>query len=182
MAERRKPVKAWEGYKPKKYETVQIPVADEVVSLDNELFLSGAFDKLLSRWVFTNKVIPTILIPTRYEPKRKRYEILKTDTITEGGALRVAIAGAGFSLLERKTGKASAIPTRLPPFEIDPLRVIIKSLDYPFMVRFSLDGMGWTDPNMIRGEETEIFDICGKYIAHKRAGGTDASFEIVALR
>jgi len=85
-----KPVKAGEKYEAKRRRTPQFEFADEVRILDDDLFISAPTNKLLNRWVLTNRITPVIFLPITYSLERRRFEFVKQPIFTEGGLLRVS--------------------------------------------------------------------------------------------
>jgi len=156
MTEITKPKKP---YKPKKYETQQLAWADEVRYLGNDLFLSDNLVPLLNRWVIQNKVVPSIILPIRYSPERRRFEFLKEPTYTTGGAKRVANVGAGLERNDTKTGTASDIWSGAIAFDTIVSVVEILAIDNDLDFMRSPDNVIWDDAITIYAGEEKAIDV-----------------------
>ena len=102
--------------------------------------------------------------------------------VTEGGLLKVGIGGAGFDDIDVLKGTATVNWSDVLEFDFVPNRIRFESLDYPYIAKFSIDNVTWSEEIYVDGETPRDFDICAKYIKVKRYGGTDAKYWIVAMR
>jgi len=84
-----KPTEAGQKYEVRKRRSPQLEFANEVRILDDDLFMCVPSNKLLNRWVLTNKIVPVIFLPITYSLERRRFEFVKQPIFTEGGLLRV---------------------------------------------------------------------------------------------
>jgi len=101
---------------------------------------------------------------------------------TSGGLLKVAISGAGFEEVDTLTGTATVDWSSVLEFSFVPNRIRFEALDYPYIAKFSIDNVTWSDAVYIDGETPRDFDINAKYIKVRRYGGTDAQYWIVGMR
>jgi len=101
---------------------------------------------------------------------------------TSGGLLKVAISGAGFEEVSTLTGTATVDWSAVLEFDFVPNRIRFESLDYPYIAKFSIDNVTWSDAVYIDEGTPRDFDINAKYIKVRRFGGTDAQYWIVAMR
>ena len=102
--------------------------------------------------------------------------------VTSSGSVKVAVSGAGFEEIDTLTGTAEATWSSALEFDFIPNRIRFESLDYPYIAKFSRDGVTWSDEVYIDEGTPRDFDICAKYIKVRRHGGTDATYWIVAMR
>ena len=175
-------VEAGKKYKPKVFKTKQLEFSDEVRILDDELFMCIPSDRLLNRWVLTNRITPVISLPIRYSPERKRYEILKTPIFTSAGALRVAGTGGGLEDYDVAEKVVGVNVEEVVTWDIPYIKVEVKSLDYPAYVSIQKTDKSWGEEIHISGEETRIFEISCMGVRARRAGGSDAHIRVVAWR
>jgi len=103
-------------------------------------------------------------------------------TATSGGLLKVAISGAGFEKVSTLTGTATVDWSAVLEFDFVPNRIRFESLDYPYIAKFSVDNVTWSDAVYIDEGTPRDFDINAKYIKVRRYGGTNAQYWIVAMR
>jgi len=102
--------------------------------------------------------------------------------VTEGGLLKVGIAGAGFEEIDVLQGTAAVEWSDVLEFSFIPHRIRFESLDYPYCVKFSKDNVKWSEAIYVDEGTPRDYDICAKYIKVKRYGGTDARYWIVGMR
>jgi len=102
--------------------------------------------------------------------------------VTSGGLLKVAISGAGFEQIDTLTGTASVNWTDALEFAWTPNRIRFEALDYPYIAKFSIDGVTWSDEVYVDGDMPRDFDINARYVKVRRYGGTDASYFIIGMR
>jgi len=102
--------------------------------------------------------------------------------VTTGGLLKVAIGGAGFEEIDTLTGTASVTWSDALEFAWTPNRIRFEALNYPYLAKFSKDGVEWSDAVYVDGDMPRDFDINAKYIKVRRFGGTDAEYFIIGMR
>jgi len=102
--------------------------------------------------------------------------------VTEGGLLKVGIAGAGFEDISVLKGTATVTWSDVLEFSFVPNRIRFESLDYPYCVMFSKDNVTWSEAIYVDEGTPRDYDICAKYVKVKRYGGTDARYWIVGMR
>jgi len=154
-----KPTKVKKPYRPKKYETQQLVWADEVQYLGNDLFLSDNLFPLLNRWKIQNKVIPTIIIPIRYSPEKRRFEFIKKATYTLTGALKVADIGSGLEHNDTKTGTTTNVWSSPITFDeiVSVVDVEVWGNDLDF--QRSYDGVSYDDVIKIPAGATRSYPV-----------------------
>ena len=101
---------------------------------------------------------------------------------TSGGLLKVAVSGAGFEQVDALTGTATVDWSSVLEFSFVPNRIRFEALDYPYIAKFSIDNVTWSDAVYVDGGTPRDFDINAKYIKVRRYGGTDAQYWIVGMR
>ncbi|RLC81026.1 MAG: hypothetical protein DRJ03_20660 [Chloroflexi bacterium] len=101
---------------------------------------------------------------------------------TSGGLLKVAISGAGFEEIDSLEGTASINWSSTLQFGWTPNRIRFEALDYPYLAKFSKDGITWSDAVYVDGATPRDFDINARYIKVRRYGGTDAKYFIIGMR
>ena len=102
--------------------------------------------------------------------------------VTEGGLLKVGIAGAGFEEIDVLQGTATVEWSDVLEFSFIPNRIRFESLDYPYCVKFSKDNVTWSEAVYVDEDTPRDYDICARYIKVKKYGGTDAQYWIVGMR
>ena len=101
---------------------------------------------------------------------------------TAGGLLKVAVSGAGFEDIDTLTGTATANWSSSLSFAWTPNRIRFEALDYPYIAKFSKDGVTWSDEIYVDGDMPRDFDINARYVKVRRYGGTDAQYWIIGMR
>ena len=101
---------------------------------------------------------------------------------TTGGLLKVAISGAGFEQTDTLTGTAGVNWSSALEFAWTPNRIRFEALDYPYLAKFSVDGVTWSDAVYVDADIPRDFDINAKYVKVRRYGGTNASYFIIGMR
>ena len=101
---------------------------------------------------------------------------------TSGGLLKVAISGAGFEHIDTLTGTAGVNWSSTLQFAWIPNRIRFEALNYPYLAKFSVDGVTWSDEVYVDGETPRDFDINAQYIKVRRYGGSDATYWIIGMR
>ena len=101
---------------------------------------------------------------------------------TAGGLLKVALSGAGFEDIDTLTGTATVNWSSSLSFAWTPNRIRFEALDYPYIAKFSKDGVTWSDEIYVDGDMPRDFDINAKYVKVRRYGGTDAQYWIIGMR
>jgi len=99
-----------------------------------------------------------------------------------GGLLKVAISGAGFEEIDVLKGVATVDWSTAMEFSWTPNRIRFESLDYPYVAKFSKDGVTWSEEIYVDEGTPRDYDICAKYIKVRRYGGTDAQYWIIGMR
>jgi len=102
--------------------------------------------------------------------------------VTNAGLLKVAISGAGFEQIDTLEGTATVNWSNILNFAWTPNRIRLETLDYPYLAKFSSDGVTWSDEVYVDGGTPRDFDINARYIKVRRYGGTDAKYFIMAMR
>ena len=102
--------------------------------------------------------------------------------VTSAGLLKTAISGAGFEEIDTLTGTAGVNWSDTLEFAWTPNRIRFEALDYPYLAKFSLDGVRWSDEVYVDGETPRDFDINARYVKVRRYGGTDAQYWIIGMR
>jgi len=102
--------------------------------------------------------------------------------VTSAGLLKTAISGAGFEEIDTLTGTAGVNWSDTLEFAWTPNRIRFEALDYPYLAKFSKDGVTWSGAVYIDGDVPRDFDINAKYIKVRRYGGTDAQYWIIGMR
>ncbi len=102
--------------------------------------------------------------------------------VTNAGLLKVAISGAGFEGIDTLTGIASVNWSSALSFAWTPNRIRFEALDYPYLAKFSKDGITWSDEIYVDAGMPRDFDINAKYVKVRRYGGTDAQYFIIGMR
>jgi len=102
--------------------------------------------------------------------------------VTNAGLLKVAIGGAGFEEIDTLTGTAGVNWSSSLSFAWTPNRIRFEALDYPYIAKFSKDGITWSDEIYVDGDMPRDFDINAKYVKVRRYGGTDAQYWIIGMR
>jgi len=102
--------------------------------------------------------------------------------VSSSGLLKVAISGAGFEEIDALEGTATVTWSDTMEFAWIPNRIRFEALDYPYIAKFSKDGVTWSDEIYIDNTTPRDFDINAKYIKVRRYGGTDAKYWIVGMR
>jgi len=102
--------------------------------------------------------------------------------VTNAGLVKVAISGAGFEEIDTLRGTATVNWSSTLQFAWTPNRIRFEALDYPYLAKFSLDGVTWTDEVYVDSDMPRDFDINAKYIKVRRYGGTDAKYFIMGMR
>jgi len=102
--------------------------------------------------------------------------------VTESGLLKVGIGGAGFEDIDTLTGTAEVNWSSSLSFAWTPNRIRFEALDYPYIAKFSKDGVTWSDEVYVDAETPRDFDICARYIKVRRYGGTNATYWIIGMR
>ncbi|MCD6137214.1 MAG: hypothetical protein J7J91_01305, partial [Deltaproteobacteria bacterium] len=67
-------------------------------------------------------------------------------------------------------------------FSWTPNRIRFEALDYPYLAKFSTDGVTWSGEIYVDGDMPRDFDINARYVKVRRFGGTDASYFIIGMR
>ena len=106
----------------------------------------------------------------------------KKVAVTSGGLLKVAISGAGFEQVDTLEGTAGVNWSSALEFVWTPNRIRFEALDYPYIAKFSIDGVTWSDEIYVDGDMPRDFDINAKYVKVRRYGGTDATYWIIGMR
>ncbi|RLE43166.1 hypothetical protein DRJ16_04080 [Candidatus Woesearchaeota archaeon] len=102
--------------------------------------------------------------------------------VTTGGLLKVAVGGAGFEEIDTLEGTATVTWSDTLQFAWTPNRIRFEAIDYPYLARFSRDGVTWSDEVYIDAETPRDFDINAQYIKVRRYGGTNAKYFIIGMR
>jgi len=102
--------------------------------------------------------------------------------VTSGGLLKVAVSGAGFEKIQTLKGTATVTWSDTLQFAWTPNRIRFEAVDYPYIAKFSTDGVEWTDEIYVDGETPRDFDINAQYIKVRRYGGTNATYWIIGMR
>ena len=102
--------------------------------------------------------------------------------VTEGGLVKVGIAGAGFEEIDVLQGTATVEWSDVLEFSFVPNRIRFESLDYPYCAKFSKDNVTWSEAVYVDEGTPRDYDICAKYVKVKRYGGTDAKYWIIGMR
>jgi len=102
--------------------------------------------------------------------------------VTNAGLLKVAISGAGFEEIDTLTGTAGVNWSGTLQFAWIPNRIRFEALDYPYLAKFSTDGITWSDEVYIDSDQPRDFDINARYIKVRRYGGSDARYWIIGMR
>ncbi|UYL65036.1 MAG: hypothetical protein OBKJMPBA_00004 [Methanophagales virus PBV304] len=102
--------------------------------------------------------------------------------VTSGGLLKVAISGAGFEEIDTLEGTATVNWSSALEFAWTPNRIRFEALDYPYLAKFSTDGVRWSDEVYIDGDQPRDFNINAKYVKVRRYGGTNAKYFIIGMR
>jgi len=102
--------------------------------------------------------------------------------VTSGGLLKVAISGAGFEEIDTLEGTATAEWSNTLSFAWTPNRIRFEALDYPYLAKFSKDGVTWSDAVYVDGETPRDFDINAQFIKVRRYGGSNAKYWIIGMR
>ena len=102
--------------------------------------------------------------------------------VTSGGLLKVAISGAGFEQIDTLEGTAGINWSDTLEFAWTPNRIRFEALNYPYLAKFSVDGVIWSDAVYVDGEQPRDFDINARYVKVRRYGGTDADYFIIGMR
>jgi len=102
--------------------------------------------------------------------------------VTSGGLLKVAVSGAGFEQIDTLEGTAGVEWSGTLSFAWTPNRIRFEALDYPYLAKFSIDGVTWSDEVYVDGDQPRDFDINAKYIKVRRYGGSDATYWIIGMR
>jgi len=174
--------KVGERYKARVYRTKQLEFSDEVRILDDDLFMCVPSERLLNRWILTNRIIPVISLPIRYSPERRRYEFLKTPIFTSAGALRTAVTGGGLEDYDVEEATVGINVQEIVTWDTPMVKVEVKSLDYPAYVSIQKTDKSWGEEIHIGGEETRVFEISCIGVRARRAGGSDATIRVVGFR
>jgi len=161
-----KTVKAGEKYKPKVYKTKQLEFGDEVRILDDEMFPCVPADRLLNRWVLTNRIIPVVFIPFTYSSERKRFEFLKQPIFTRGGLLKVSSYPPVFEHYEQNptSGERNYVEiigntVRKEEFSQVVSVIDIFSSDHDIRVSLSTDGKEYGHYFVLRGSINESISL-----------------------
>jgi len=101
---------------------------------------------------------------------------------TAGGLLKVAISGAGFEQIDTLEGTAGVEWSATLEFAWTPNRIRFEALDYPYLAKFSTDGVTWSDAVYVDGDMPRDFDINARYVKVRRYGGTNAKYFIIGMR
>jgi len=102
--------------------------------------------------------------------------------VTSGGLLKVAVSGAGFEDIDTLTGTATVNWSSSLSFAWTPNRIRFEALDYPYLAKFSRDGITWSDEIYVDAGMPRDFDINARYVKVRRYGGTNASYFIIGMR
>ena len=102
--------------------------------------------------------------------------------VTSGGLLKTAVSGAGFEEIDTLEGTAGANWSDTLAFAWTPNRIRFEALNYPYLAKFSVDGVTWSDAVYVDGEQPRDFDINARYVKVRRYGGTDADYFIIGMR
>jgi len=102
--------------------------------------------------------------------------------VTSGGLLKVGISGAGFEDIDTLTGIAGVNWSSSLSFVWTPNRIRFEALDYPYIAKFSKDGVTWSDEIYVDAETPRDFDICAKFVKVRRYGGSNATYWIIGMR
>ena len=102
--------------------------------------------------------------------------------VTESGLVKVGISGAGFEEIDVLKGTATADWSDTLEFSWVPNRIRFEAVDYPYIAKFSKDGVTWSEEVYVDGETPRDFDICARYVKVRRYGGTDATYWIIGMR
>jgi len=102
--------------------------------------------------------------------------------VTNAGLLKVAMSGAGFEDIDTLTGTAGVNWSSSLSFAWTPNRIRFEALDYPYLAKFSRDGITWSDEIYVDAGMPRDFDINAKYVKVRRYGGTDAQYFIIGMR
>jgi len=102
--------------------------------------------------------------------------------VTSGGLLKVAVSGAGFEQIDTLEGTAGVNWSSALSFAWTPNRIRFEALDYPYLAKFSIDGVTWSDEVYVDGGTPRDFDINARYVKVRRYGGTNAKYFIIGMR
>ena len=102
--------------------------------------------------------------------------------VTSGGLLKVAVSGAGFEQIDTLEGTAGVNWSSALSFAWTPNRIRFEALDYPYLAKFSIDGVTWSDEVYVDGATPRDFDINARYVKVRRYGGTNAKYFIIGMR
>jgi len=102
--------------------------------------------------------------------------------VTSGGLLKVAVSGAGFEQIDTLEGTAGVNWSSALSFAWTPNRIRFEALDYPYLAKFSIDGVTWSDEVYVDGGTPRDFDVNARYVKVRRYGGTNAKYFIIGMR
>jgi len=102
--------------------------------------------------------------------------------VTSGGLLKVAFSGSGFEEIDTLEGTATVTWSSSLSFAWTPNRIRFEALDYPYIAKFSKDGVTWSDAVYVDAETPRDFDINAKFVKVRRYGGTNAHYWIIGMR
>ena len=102
--------------------------------------------------------------------------------VTSGGLLKIAVSGSGFEEIDTLEGTATVTWSPTLSFAWTPNRVRFEAVDYPYLAKFSTDGVTWSDAVYVDGDVPRDFDINARYVKVRRYGGTNATYFIIAMR
>ena len=102
--------------------------------------------------------------------------------VTSGGLLKVAVSGAGFEQIDTLEGTAGVNWSSALSFAWTPNRIRFEALDYPYLAKFSIDGVTWSDEVYVDGGTPRDVDVNARYVKVRRYGGTNAKYFIIGMR
>jgi len=102
--------------------------------------------------------------------------------VTSGGLLKIAVSGSGFEEIDTLEGTATVTWSSTLSFAWTPNRIRFEAVDYPYLAKFSTDGVTWSDAVYVDGDVPRDFDINARYVKVRRYGGTNATYFIIGMR
>jgi len=189
-----KTTKVGEKYKPKVYKTKQLEFADEVRILDDDMFPCVPANRLLNRWVLTNRIVPVVFIPFTYSEERRRFEFVKKSLFTAGGLLRVSSYPPVVEEYERNPSSdvdgyitISGSEVKTEEFSDVVNTVDIFTADNDIFIQISKDGKEFGKKIMLRGSLNEVISIDFSVKAIKFSnvvtdGSANGKYQVVGYR
>lgn len=101
---------------------------------------------------------------------------------TAAGVLKVANVGSGLELIEKLEDTTGLTESGAIAFTDIASQLVIRSKDYPFLLRTSPDGDRFGDQFYIGAGERLILDITTHSIMHQQTGANAANIELLGLR